>query len=437
MADSLREYRQKRDFPKTARAERRGRPPHGGWPPLPHPEARRDAAAFRFPPRARRRAPELGGDPRAEPRPDGQAARGPHRGPSARLRRLRGHDPEGRVWRRHRHAVGRGHLGAGRRSRGGARQGRLQVHPPRRAAEGQVGAGPHASRKPGERSKRENWLLIKERDEYAGRGEEADHRAGADQRVAPAARWRRSPPATSNGSKPAARFKEGRPPQAGEGQSAPPQGPREGAPPKFVAPQLATLVEAPPEGDDWVHEIKYRRLPHARRGRRRRGQRSTPARGLDWTDKFRSLVRPLADLPLSSALIDGEVAVTDEDGRTDFGALQDAIAEGKGRGIVYYVFDLLFARRRGSPQAAARSSGRRSSPRCSPTSRGPDRCSIPTMSSATAPRCFERACAMNLEGIVSKRADAPYRSERTKAWLKVEVRHRARSSSSSAGSHRT
>ena len=85
----------------------------------------------------------LGGDARAELRPEGQAAGGPRRGPPARLRRLRGDHPRGQLRRRHGDAVGRGHVGAGGRPGRGARQGRLQVHPPRRAAEGEMGARPH------------------------------------------------------------------------------------------------------------------------------------------------------------------------------------------------------------------------------------------------------------------------------------------------------
>ena len=62
--------------------------------------------------------------------------------------------------------------------------------------------------------------------------------------------------------------------------------------------------------------------------------------GLDWTEQFQSLVRPLPELPCEAALLDGEMAVADEEGHTDFGALQDALSGGKGR-IGYYLFDLL------------------------------------------------------------------------------------------------
>ena len=110
-------------------------------------------------------------------------------------------------------------------------------------------------------------------------------------------------------------------------------------PPKLVEPQLATLVEAPPDGKEWLHEIKFDgyRVEAAIGGGRAVIYTRT---GLDWTDKFRSIVQPLADLPCRSALIDGEAVVQDENGKSNFGKLQNAIAEGKGA-IVYYAFDLL------------------------------------------------------------------------------------------------
>ena len=107
-----------------SRAARRGR--KRGLP-LRHPEARRDAAALRPAARARRRDEELGGDARPEPRAGREAARRPGRGPSARIRRVRGHDPEGRVRRRHRDDLGPRHLDAGGRSAQGHEEGPSRI----------------------------------------------------------------------------------------------------------------------------------------------------------------------------------------------------------------------------------------------------------------------------------------------------------------------
>ena len=181
-------------------------------------------------------------------------------------------------------------------------------------------------------------------------------------------------------------------------------------------PQLATLVDAPPEGSAWIHEIKYdgyRAVAAIGGGRAAIYTR----RGLDWTDRFQPLVRPLLDLPCRSALLDGEVAVTDKAGRTDFGALQDAMGEGKGRGIGYHIFDLLSLdgedlRRKPLIERKARLAKLLADqPRSGPlfysdhvVGHGGD--------------MLKHVCEMGLEGIISKRADAPYRSERSKGWLK-------------------
>src|SRR5690606_13696680 len=109
--------------------------------------------------------------------------------------------------------------------------------------------------------------------------------------------------------------------------------------PKFVAPQLATLTEAAPAGETWLHEIKYdgyRAIAATAGGKVAIYTRN----GLDWTDRFKRLAQPLADLPCKAALLDGEICVLDEDGRSDFGLLQEALGRGNG-GLLYYVFDLL------------------------------------------------------------------------------------------------
>ena len=108
---------------------------------------------------------------------------------------------------------------------------------------------------------------------------------------------------------------------------------------RFIDFQSPTLVETPPEGDDWLHEIKYdgyRIVASIANGKVKLYTRN----GLDWTDRFHPLVKPLAALPCGAALLDGEMAVADKEGHTDFGALQDALSGGGGR-IGYYIFDLL------------------------------------------------------------------------------------------------
>ena len=98
--------------------------------------------------------------------------------------------------------------------------------------------------------------------------------------------------------------------------------------PDKLQPQLATLAGQAPDGPEWLHEIKYdgyRLLARIEGGKVRLITRG----GLDWTAKFRSLADQLGELPLDSALIDGELVHLEQEGTTSFSGLQDAISSGK------------------------------------------------------------------------------------------------------------
>jgi bifunctional non-homologous end joining protein LigD len=275
----------------------------------------------------------------------------------------------------------------------------------------------------GERSKHENWLLIKERDEYA-----TEESKPIIERALTSVRSGRTLEEIASGnvewSKSGARFKSG---SAGDTKPAndtdKPANKKSKAgkaelPPPFVSPQLSTLVDEPPGGGDWLHEIKYdgyRAISAVGGGKAIVYTR----KGLDWSDRFRPVVRPLADLPCRSALLDGEIAVVDQAGHTDFGALQDALGEG-GRGIGYYLFDLLFLdgedlRRKPLIERKARLAELlKDQPRS-----GPLFYSDHVLGGGA--EMFKQAAELKLEGIVSKRADAPYISGRTRNWLKIKT----------------
>jgi bifunctional non-homologous end joining protein LigD len=121
--------------------------------------------------------------------------------------------------------------------------------------------------------------------------------------------------------------------------SAPVPGARKAALPKFVEPQLASLVKEAPEGDQWLHELKF---DGYRIQARLDGGTATlwSRNGKDWTAPLPRVAEAVARLPCRQALIDGEAAVLLPDGTTSFNALQNAMQEGEGR-IVYFVFDLL------------------------------------------------------------------------------------------------
>jgi len=187
--------------------------------------------------------------------------------------------------------------------------------------------------------------------------------------------------------------------------------------PAFVAPQLATLVDAAPTESGWLHEIKYdgyRALASIGGGKVVIRTR----KGLDWTDKFRPLVAPLAALPCASALLDGEITVADAQGRTSFSALQVALSEGTG-GFGYYVFDLLHL---DGDDLRRRPLNERKEMLAKLLARAPKRGPViySDHMQGEGAKVFRHACDLKLEGIISKRADDPYRSGRTASWLKVK-----------------
>src|SRR5215813_8800611 len=151
--------------------------------------------------------------------------------------------------------------------------------------------------------------------------------------------------------------------------------------PKFVPPSLATLRDDAPNGPQWMHEVKFdgyriqARLDHGE-------VRLLTRKGLDWAAKFPNVVRAVAALPATTALIDGEIVIEDAQGISSFSGLQAALKAGERERFIYFVFDLLHLD-------------------------GRDLAGLPLI---------ERKRA--LEGIVSKRAEAPYASGRSENFLK-------------------
>lgn len=187
--------------------------------------------------------------------------------------------------------------------------------------------------------------------------------------------------------------------------------------PGLVSPQLATLKLKAPAGDRWIHEIKYdgyRAQVHIDRGRVRVFTRN----GYDWTKKFHLIAEAFEGLPIDRAIIDGEICVI-KDGRTDFSALQAELGSGRQRSLVMYCFDLLFLDGfdlRQSPQIERK--------RILKSLFDEIRMTPPLLYSAhletDGQEMFEHTCKLNWEGIISKRTDAPYRSDRNEGWLKIK-----------------
>jgi bifunctional non-homologous end joining protein LigD len=280
-----------------------------------------------------------------------------------------------------------------------------------------------------EREKRDNWLLIKHHD---GWSVEADGGAIVDDETTSIASGRDMDEIAAGRGKGPTKFMTGKGRASGKGvwQSKPREPGKPAKParaaaaprvkaaalPGFVPPQLAKLVDRPPQGAGWGHEIKfdgYRLQLRVEAGKATLKTR----KGLDWTKKFAAIARDAAALP--EGLYDGEACALDENGSPDFPALQAALSEGRTEDLVFFVFDVLFVegedlrslplhQRKDRLRAALKSAGRRI--------RYVDH--FETAGDAV----LHSACRMSLEGIISKRLDAPYRSERGGDWVKSKCR---------------
>jgi bifunctional non-homologous end joining protein LigD len=234
-----------------------------------------------------------------------------------------------------------------------------------------------------------NWLLIKERDAHARSGDAADVVAGR-------------PESVSSG-----RAIE-------EIGSARVRGARAGALPRRIAPELCTLVTGPPEGDEWLHEIKfdgYRILCRIENGKVRLLTRNDQ----DWTDRFREVAEAAGDLPVDRAMIDGEVVVIGPDGASHFQALQNVLREKRHRGLVYFAFDLLHLDGQ-DLRGAALEDRKAALSRLLRKRAGPIRFSDHV--AGRGGEFYAEACRRHLEGVVSKRRDSRYVSARTRDWVK-------------------
>ena len=189
--------------------------------------------------------------------------------------------------------------------------------------------------------------------------------------------------------------------------------------PDFVAPQLCRSVERPPSGANWIHEIKFDGYRVQIRVERKQVGLRTRS-GLDWTGKFNAIARAAAALP--DGLYDGEVVALDGDGKPDFPALQAAIAAGRTDALVFFAFDLLHAdgldlRKMPLGERKARLAAILSKRRAGKTV-----IRLVDHFEADGAALFASARELGLEGIVSKRLDAAYRSGRSESWTKAKCR---------------
>jgi bifunctional non-homologous end joining protein LigD len=289
--------------------------------------------------------------------------------------------------------------------------------------------------------KRNNWLLIKHRDDYAREGK-ANNILEEDRSVASGRAMEQIAAGTGKAPKPFMSAKNGGgradaiwnsnrgdAAEAGVAKKANGYGDKRkqtsksarpatvATIPDFVAPQLCTVVERPPGGEGWGHEIKldgYRMQLRVEDGRATLKTR----RGLDWTEKFATIAEAASALP--DVLIDGEVVALDEKGDPNFAALQAALSDGKTDKLLFYAFDLLFVDEfdlRRQPLSERKR-------RLRELLQGTDGSVIRYLDhlETGGEAVWESACKMSLEGIVSKRLDASYQSGRSENWTKTKCR---------------
>jgi len=194
------------------------------------------------------------------------------------------------------------------------------------------------------------------------------------------------------------------------------KGARKGLLRLFVEPSLASPSDRRPKGAAWQHEIKF---DGYRAQARIDGDevRLLTRKGLDWTERFASVARALGELGLGSAILDGEIVVEDSAGISSFSELVGDLKAGRQDRFRYYAFDLLYLD--GVDLANATLADRKeilasifaSSPQSG-------RLALSEHFTIEGDIFFEHVSRLGLEGMISKRRDAPYRSGRTKDWLK-------------------
>jgi bifunctional non-homologous end joining protein LigD len=286
--------------------------------------------------------------------------------------------------------------------------------------------------------KRTNWLLIKHRDDGARPGE-GDAELAEDKSVASgrpmeqiaAGKGRGPRPfmlATKAVAKPDAVWQSNRNEASAEAPPSRNRSARSGRAarkrakrsrmPDFIPPQLARLVDRPPEGEGWGHEIKidgYRIQLHVSAGEATLYTR----KGLDWTEKFQGIASAASSLP--DCIIDGEVAAFDSAGTMSFHALQAALSDGDYAHMVFFAFDMLFEGDEDLRALPLVERKKRLQALLARAAKGGPLQFVEHFEES-GDAVLASSCRMSLEGIVSKALDAPYISGRGDTWTKAKCR---------------
>jgi bifunctional non-homologous end joining protein LigD len=295
--------------------------------------------------------------------------------------------------------------------------------------------------------KRNNWLLIKHRDEYAREGKgnnilEADKSVASGRTMDQIAAGKGKAPkpfmtANPGAIKADAVWNSNRG-GAAEGRAANEKTSSRSLPatkaarstaiklkkvakmPDFVPPELCTPVDRPPNGQGWCHEIKF---DGYRVQLRVEGGKATlkTRKGLDWSAKFGPIAKEAS--ALLDMVIDGEIVALDDNGAPDFSTLQAALSEGNSDALIFYAFDLLFSDGEDiRPLPLAERKSRLKEILEARPKRNAKSIRYVEHFETGGDALLKSACKLSLEGIVSKKLGAPYRSGRSDDWTKAKCR---------------
>jgi len=285
-----------------------------------------------------------------------------------------------------------------------------------------------------EGGKRTNWLLIKKRDAGAASAERSemllaeDRSVASGRRMADIAAGRRAPPtpfvmaADADDPKTNAhkrrRGRDKTPAVRGGDRHRAGSRKLRSQMPRFVAPQLPKLVQKPATGPGWAHEIKFDGYRLQVRVENHHAEIRT-RNGLDWTERFPEIAALARNLP--DCLLDGELVALDAEGLPSFAALQEVLSDNKTDALILFVFDLLFLRGEDLRRLPLTERKRRLRVLL-PSTFASKQIRFVSAIEGSADAIVTSARHMGLEGVISKRLDAPYRSGRSDSWTKFKSR---------------
>ena len=189
--------------------------------------------------------------------------------------------------------------------------------------------------------------------------------------------------------------------------------------PDVPRPQLATLAKSPPDGADWLHEIKfdgYRTLCRLEDGTAALFTRN----GHDWTDRYRPIAEAFETLNCRDAIIDGEICVQDVTGATSFSELRDALSEGTAERLTFFAFDLLHINRYSLAKVPLTKRKELLHDLLDPIIGPASAVQYSDHIEGGGPAFFDEASRLGLEGIVSKKKTSTYIPGRSQGWLKTK-----------------